>query len=421
MTSSARAGWLVTVVLASLAMIGPFTIDTIFPGFEAVGRDFDVDATALQQLTSTYLLAFALMSVLHGPLSDALGRKPVMIGGLAGFTAACVVAATAPTFGVLLGARVAQGLFAGAATIVSRAVIRDLFDGPEAQRLMARVMMIFAVAPAVAPVIGGEILRFASWHAIFWFVGLYAVAAAALTALVLPETLPPQDRTRLRVGAVVGGLWQVARSWPFERLALCSALAFGSYFVYVVGAPIVVVDLLGLGEQDFWVLFVPMIGGMVVGSWLTNRLAGRLDGRVLVDRAMAGLLLAGVANLALTSTVPTLPWAWSAPRSAHGHRHRHRLPRPAAGDARPVPLLPRLRGVDGLLRLPRLQRRARRRGGPAGQRQPGHPRPDQPRPGCRRGRPVGLAPARGRARPTRTPRALRRVIGWGQHPTRRTA
>lgn len=313
MSSSARAGWLVTVVLASLAMIGPFTIDTIFPGFEAVGRDFAVDATALQQLTSTYLLAFALMSVLHGPLSDALGRKPVMIGGLVGYTVASVVAATAPSFAVLLAARVAQGLFAGAATIVSRAVIRDLFEGPEAQRLMARVMMIFAVAPAVAPVIGGEILRFATWHAIFWFVGVYAVATAVLTALVLPETLPPQDRTRLRVGAVVGGLWQVARSWPFERLALCSALAFGSYFVYVVGAPIVVVDLLGLGEQDFWVLFVPMIGGMVVGSWLTNRLAGRLDGRVLVDRAMTGLVLAGAANVVLTAVVPTLPWAVVGP------------------------------------------------------------------------------------------------------------
>src|SRR5690606_34442432 len=94
---------------------------------------------------------------------------------------------------------------------------------------------------------------------------------------------------------------------------LCSALAFGSYFVYVVGAPIVVVDLLGLGEQDFWVLFVPMIGGMVVGSWLTNRLAGRLDGRVLVDRAMAGLVLAGAANVVLTAVVPTLPWAVVGP------------------------------------------------------------------------------------------------------------
>lgn len=308
-----RAGWLVTVVLASLAMIGPFTIDTIFPGFEAIGRDFEVDTIALQQLTSSYLLAFAFMSVLHGPLSDALGRKPVMIGGLLGYTVASVVAAAAPSFGVLLGARVVQGLFAGAATIVSRAVIRDLFEGPEAQRLMARVMMIFAVAPAVAPVIGGEILRFATWPAIFWFVGVYAVATATLTAVVLPETLAPQDRTRLRVGAVVGGLWQVARSWPFERLALCSALAFGSYFVYVVGAPIVVVDLLGLGEQDFWVLFVPMIGGMVVGSWLTNRLAGRLDGQVLVDRTMVGLLLGGGTNVALATLAPSLPWAVVGP------------------------------------------------------------------------------------------------------------
>ena len=222
-------------------------------------------------------------------------------------TAASIAPATAPT------SCGTQGLFAGAATIVSRAVIRDLFEGPEAQRLMARVMMIFAVAPAVAPVIGGEILRFATWHAIFWFVGVYALATAVLTALVLPETLPPQDRTRLRVGAVVGGLWQVARSWPFERLALCSALAFGSYFVYVVGAPIVVVDLLGLGEQDFWVLFVPMIGGMVVGSWLTNRMAGRLDGRILVDRAMTGLVLAGAANVVLTAVVPTLPWAVVGP------------------------------------------------------------------------------------------------------------
>lgn len=311
--SRQHAGWLVTVVLASLAMIGPFTIDTIFPGFESIGRDFTVDSTALQQLTSTYLIAFALMSVLHGPISDALGRKPVMIGGLVGYAVACVVAALAPSFTVLIAARVAQGLFAGAATIVSRAVIRDLFEGPEAQRLMARVMMIFAVAPAFAPVIGGEIMRFASWPAIFWFVCAYALLTAVLTAVVLPETLPREARTSLRVRAIVGGLWQVARSWPFERLAICSALAFASYFIYVVGAPIMVVDLLGLGEQDFWVLFVPMIGGMVVGSFVTNRLAGRLDAQVLVDRTMVGLLLAAAVNLGLVVVSPTVPWAVLGP------------------------------------------------------------------------------------------------------------
>ncbi|WP_151526280.1 multidrug effflux MFS transporter [Serinicoccus kebangsaanensis] len=308
-----RATLLVTTTLAALAMIGPFTIDTIFPGFEAIGRDFDADAAALQQITSIYLLSFAVMSIFHGPISDALGRKPVMVGGLLGYVLASVVCALAPTLGVLLVARVFQGLFAGAATIVSRAVIRDLFSGAEAQRLMARVMMIFAIAPAIAPVIGGEILRFGPWHWIFWFVAAYGIAAAVLTAVVLPETHPRERRSPLRVGSVLGSLWQVARSGRFQRVAFSSAFVFASYFLYVVAAPIVVVDLLGRGEQDFWMLFVPMIGGMVTGSMLTNRLAGRVDSGRMVDATMAGLLTAVGLNVLLCAVAPVLPWAVLGP------------------------------------------------------------------------------------------------------------
>lgn len=308
-----RATLLLTTTLAALAMIGPFTIDTIFPGFEAIGRDFDADTAALQQITSVYLLSFAVMSIFHGPISDALGRKPVMIGGLLGYVVASVVCALAPSLTVLLVARAAQGLFAGAATIVSRAVIRDLFSGAEAQRLMARVMMIFAVAPAIAPVIGGEILRFGPWHWVFWFVAGYGLLAALLTATVLPETLPPEDRRPLRVGTVVEGLWRVARSGRFERLAFCSAFTFASYFLYVVAAPIVVVDLLGKGEQDFWMLFVPMIGGMVMGSMLTNRLAGRVDTDRMLDVVMVGLLVAAGLNVGLAALVPSLPWVVLGP------------------------------------------------------------------------------------------------------------
>lgn len=309
----ARATLLLTATLASLAMIGPFTIDTVFPGFEAIGRDFRVDAAGLQQITSVYLLTFAVMSVFHGPLSDALGRKRVMITGLLGYTVASVLCALAPSMGVLLVGRAVQGVFAGAATIVSRAVIRDLFSGAEAQRLMAQVMMIFAIAPAIAPVIGGEILRFGPWHWIFWFVAGYGILAAVLTAVVLPETLPPADRTPVRVGAILGGLWQVARSWRFERLAFCSAFTFSSYFLYVVAAPIIVVDLLGRGEQDFWILFVPMIGGMVVGSLLTRRLAGRVPTDTLLDRTMAGLVAAAAVNVVLCLVAPSVPWVLVGP------------------------------------------------------------------------------------------------------------
>ncbi|MGC5584668.1 multidrug effflux MFS transporter [Ornithinimicrobium sp. W1665] len=302
-----------TLTLATLSMIGPFTIDTIFPGFAQMGADFEAGPAALQQVTSVYLLAFALMSVVHGPLSDALGRRPVMLVGLGGYVVASAACALAPTLGWLLVGRVVQGLFAGAATIVSRAVIRDLFEGAEAQRLMSQVMMIFAAAPALAPVVGGWILQWGPWPWIFWFVGAYGVGAALLVVLVLPESLPPQDRQPLRLGSVVGGLLHVARSWAFQRLALAAAFAMSGYFVYVVGAPIVVLDLLGLGEQDFWVLFVPQIGGFVLGSWLTGRLAGRVHERRLVDVAMGGLVLAVAVNVLIAAVAPSLPWAVVGP------------------------------------------------------------------------------------------------------------
>lgn len=308
-----RAGLLITAVLASLAMIGPFTIDTVFPGFAAMGRDFGATDAAMQQVTSVYLLAFALMSILHGPISDALGRKPVMLTGLSVYVLATVGCALSPTLPVLLACRAVQGASAGAATIVSRAVIRDLYSGPEAHRLMSQVMMIFSIAPAIAPVAGGLLLGWGPWPVIFWAMAGYGVAIALSTAVVLPETLPREDRHPLRVRQVLTGLLEVARHPAFARLALATTFVFAAQFVYVVSAPIMVVDLLGKGERDFWILFVPLISGMVVGAWLSGRLAGRVDSSVLVDRAVAASLLAATLNLTLMLTVPRLPFAVLAP------------------------------------------------------------------------------------------------------------
>ena len=144
-------------------MIGPFSIDTVFPAFTRIGQEFAADEVALQQLVSAYLAAFAVMSVLHGPLSDALGRKKVMIGGLAIYLLGIIGSILAPSLGSLVLLRVLQGMSAGAATIVSRVVIRDMFSGAEAQRLMAQVMMIFSVAPALAPIFAGWLLLLGDW------------------------------------------------------------------------------------------------------------------------------------------------------------------------------------------------------------------------------------------------------------------
>ncbi|MDO5663492.1 MAG: MFS transporter [Brachybacterium sp.] len=200
-----RPAWVIVLVLAGLSMIGPFTIDTIFPGFASMGRQFGVDSTAMQQVTTAYLVPFAIMSIFHGPLSDALGRRPVMLVGLIGYVVASVLCALAPTLGWLLVARGMQGFFAGAATVVSRAIVRDIYAGHQAQKVMGQVMMIFSIAPAIAPVIGGWLLLLGPWPGIFWFVAGYGLVMAVLTVVVLPETLPPEQRQPLRLGAGSGG------------------------------------------------------------------------------------------------------------------------------------------------------------------------------------------------------------------------
>lgn len=312
----ARATLAMAVTLASLSMFGPFAIDSIFPGFAAIQRQFEVSTAAMQQITSVYLLSFAVMSLVHGPLSDALGRKPVMIGGVVIFVIASLGCAFAPNLPVLLGFRALQGMSAGAGSTVGRAVVTDLFEGHEAKRLMSQIAMIFSVSPALAPIVGGEILRFATWPAIFVFTALFAVAALAAVLVVVPESHPAPNRRPLRLGAMVRGMAHVARDPVFARLAVMTPLLFASQFLYIASAPIFVVDLLGRGSQDFWIFFVPMVTGMILGSWVT----GRLSRTWSFDRLVwAGIVMAwaGVSLNVLFAVLPAtraaLPWAIIGP------------------------------------------------------------------------------------------------------------
>jgi DHA1 family bicyclomycin/chloramphenicol resistance-like MFS transporter len=307
---------MVPVILAGLSMLGPFSIDTPFPAFPAMGDQLRASSSEMQLVVSAYLLAFAVMSPFHGPLSDALGRKPVIVGGVLVYVAASVGCAFSTSLPVLLGFRVLQGLSAGGGVIVSRTVIRDMFDGAEAQRLMSRVMMIFGVAPAVAPVIGGWLLQVGPWPVVFWFMAGVGVLLVTIVVVALPETHPPERRTPLHVRPLLGSLVAVGRHLPFHRVAWAAALGFAGQFVYIGLAPIFVVDLLGLGELDFWVFFVPMIAGVTVGAWLSGRAAGVIRGRMLVTAAMVFALGGALVNVllaALPATSAELPWAVLGP------------------------------------------------------------------------------------------------------------
>ncbi|NYE36974.1 DHA1 family bicyclomycin/chloramphenicol resistance-like MFS transporter [Nocardioides cavernae] len=309
-TAASRTVVLIPLALALLSMIGPFSIDTPFPAFPQMGEALDVSSGELQLVVTAYMLAFAAMSVFHGPLSDAVGRRPVIVWSLLAYAVASVACAFAPTLEWLLVGRVVQGLAAGGSTIVSRTIIRDLFDGREAQRMMSQVSVIFGLAPAVAPVLGGLLIQVGPWETVFWFMAALALALVVMTLTLLPESHPPERRVPLRVGEIVGGLATVVRVPAFHRMAWAGTLVFGAQFLYIGGASIFVVDLLGEGELDFWKLFVPMIGAMVVGSLVSGRLGRLVTSSRLVSIgyavSTAGALL-GVA-VALTPAGEVLPW-----------------------------------------------------------------------------------------------------------------
>jgi DHA1 family bicyclomycin/chloramphenicol resistance-like MFS transporter len=301
----------IPLVLAMLSMIGPFSIDTPFPAFSQMERDFSVGAADLQLIVTVYMLAFAVASLFHGPLSDAIGRRPVIVGSLAVYGAASVAMMWAPSLEWVLAGRVVQGISAGGAMIVSRTIIRDLFDGEDAQRLMSRVAVIFGVAPAVAPIAGGLLLQVGDWPLIFGFLGVFALVLVLATVAVLPESHPAGSRVPLRAGEVVRGLVEVVKEAEFHTMAWGGTLVFAAQFLYIGGAAIFLGDLLGQGELDYWKLFVPMIGAMMVGSSLSGRLAGRVAPARMVSigfaLALGGAVLA--AALALTSWGVELPWA----------------------------------------------------------------------------------------------------------------
>lgn len=292
-------------------MFGPFSIDTIFPAFAQIGAQLQADKVAMQQTISVYLLAYAAMSIVHGPLSDAIGRRRVILGGLVVFALASAGCALSTTLPQLLAFRALQGLSAGVGLIVGRAVVRDVLHGDDAQRLMSQVSMVFGIAPAIAPIIGGWILGWERWPAIFWFLVAFSVALLAATWLALPETHPREARFPLRPAPLARSYAQIVGNPRFLRLTAAGAFNFGALFLYIASAPAFVVDLLKLNERQFGWFFIPMIGGMMLGAFVSGRAAGRISGTRLANLGFACCGAAAVANIAynLLVPVPSVPWA----------------------------------------------------------------------------------------------------------------
>ena len=277
MTAGPVGAWPLAILLAALAMLGPFSIDIYLPAFHDIGADLDVAPLAVQQTLSSYLFAYAFMMLWHGALSDALGRRPVVIAGLGVYALATLGCAIAGNIETLWLFRALQGICAGSGLVVGRAIIRDRFQGPEAQRVMSQITLVFGIAPAIAPVLGGVLLNAFGWRSIFWVLLALVIALLTWSAKSLPETLAPAQRQSLHPRKLWRNYVSVLRNRDFLLLATIPALNFAAFFLYIASAPSFLIDLLGVSSYGFAWLFMPMIGGVMIGALVSGRAAGKLS------------------------------------------------------------------------------------------------------------------------------------------------
>jgi len=302
--------WTLALLLACLGMLGPFSIDTYLPAFSGIATSVGATPVQMQQTLSSYLLGFAVMNLFHGALSDSLGRRPLVLGGMALFTAASVGCAMSDSIGALVFFRALQGMSAGAGMVVSRAIIRDMFLPADAQRVMSQVTIFFGVAPAVAPMVGGLLFVHAGWHAVFWFLAAIGAALWLANWRLLPETLHLEARQPFNVGNLMRGYWQLARNPRFLALVLASGIPFNGMFMYVLAAPVFLGEHLQLQPTQFFWFFMLSIGGIMGGAWLSGRLAGRIKPRHQIRHGFVIMLATSLVNVALNALFePDRSWA----------------------------------------------------------------------------------------------------------------
>jgi MFS transporter, DHA1 family, multidrug resistance protein len=289
--------WWLAALLAALAMLGPFAIDTYLPAFNSISASLVATPFQMQQTLSAYLLGFSMMMLLHGALSDSFGRRPVILGGLGVFALASLICGVADHVGVLIAGRVLQGMSCGAGIVVGRAIVRDLFDAVQAQRLMSQITLFFGIAPAIAPIIGGWLLALVGWRSIFWFMMAVAIVLFALAWITLPETLPVERRQSFAPAPLAQGYWSVLSDPRFLLLTVASGVPFSGVFIFILSSPTLLGEHLGLPPTQFFWLFVSCISGIMGGAWTSGRLAGRIPRERQIRIGFGIVLSVAVANL----------------------------------------------------------------------------------------------------------------------------
>jgi DHA1 family bicyclomycin/chloramphenicol resistance-like MFS transporter len=300
-TVSVRSQWPLLLLLVALTSMGPVALNILVPGVPNLVTKFETDAGTVQLTVSLFLLSLAAGQLLLGPLSDRFGRRPVVLAGVALATLASFAAMAANSIGLLIAARVVQAAGAATGVVIGRAIIRDLYDRDRAAAMLGLVTTAMVIAPMVAPLIGGVLDTAFGWESIFLFVALFSLIILIWAVLALPETRPPPAPGA--TSAQQQHEWlALLHSRPFHCYVLICGFGSAPFFIFIGGAPYVVIDLLGSTSAVYGFWFTITSLGYMSGNFMVSRLAGHYGVRVLTGWGV-GTQLAGAILFMVTISI----------------------------------------------------------------------------------------------------------------------
>lgn len=261
------------VLLALLSAFTPLSIDMYLPALPVIAVDLHGTAGDIQLTLSSFMIAFGVGQIFYGPAGDRFGRRPVILVGLAIYVVTSVGCAFAVEAGHLVGLRFLQGLAACGGVVLARTMVRDLAEKDQAARAMSLMMACTSIAPMLAPLIGGQILWFLGWRAIFWVLAFIGFVALTLAYIRLPETLRPEYRQPLVLSAILKRFGELLRHRAFMGYAFTSSFMFSALLSFISGSPFVFIERYGVAPRDYGLIFGSMIIFMTIGSLLNAKFA----------------------------------------------------------------------------------------------------------------------------------------------------
>ncbi|MEJ2622983.1 MAG: multidrug effflux MFS transporter [Pseudolabrys sp.] len=297
-----------TALLAALTAIGPISTDMYLPSLPALTQGFGTTVAAGQLTISSYLIGFAVGQILYGPLSDRHGRKPVLIGAVMLYCAASIVCTFSVSIEMLIGARFLQALGASGGVVLARAVVRDLHSGARAGRELSLIASVMALAPVLAPMVGGVLQTAFGWQSVFATMASVGLSAVAVVWLLLPETLAERASEAISLGSMAKSYRLVARNPAYLAYTGLATTSYAGLFAWLSTASFVLQNLYGLTPFKFGVVFALGSFGYMTGSTIATRLVMRLgiDGTIgcgCATMTAGGLAMVGAVALDVSSAL----------------------------------------------------------------------------------------------------------------------